>query len=367
MLSYKNRPTVDDFIKEHGDQFPLLHAYSETRQDPVWHAEGNVHIHTDMVLTELYELLSDVPEDWRDPLMYAAAFHDYAKSLTTRDVERDGRICVTAKNHEGVGASHIALMADMDVSWWKRVVRLIECHQMPKHMVLKEKGEGAYLKLLLDVKNFQMLYILALADIRGRTCVDFEEQLMYLEEFKATYEFYGLSTASQHRWDFSHLSHEQYYRAIDEMGGRIHTMDEVLSLPFNFEETPEVVIMCGLPGSGKSTLSKKLEESGYKVISLDDLRNSEEYPNATDIFREHLRNCDKIVWDATNYRTDFRTKISRLGMQYGAFVSIRFIDHSVPYCIRRDRERERTVGKEVIINQADKFQLPRFEEVHYVG
>ena len=56
-LKTTNTPNVDDCIAHLGDIFPLLKEYKNTIQDPVWHAEGDVHIHTDMVLTELYKLL----------------------------------------------------------------------------------------------------------------------------------------------------------------------------------------------------------------------------------------------------------------------------------------------------------------------
>jgi len=61
-LKTTNTPNVDDCIAHLGDIFPLLKEYKNTIQDPVWHAEGDVHIHTDMVLTELYKLLES--KEW---------------------------------------------------------------------------------------------------------------------------------------------------------------------------------------------------------------------------------------------------------------------------------------------------------------
>lgn len=43
---------------------------------------------------------------------------------------------------------------------------------------------------------------------------------------------------------------------------------------FQFSLQPEVVVMCGLPGSGKTTIAKEFEAAGYVRISGDDFGNS---------------------------------------------------------------------------------------------
>ena len=37
------------------------------------------------------------------------------------------------------------------------------------------------------------------------------------------------------------------------------------------KSTPRVLIICGLPGSGKSTASEKLVKAGYVRVNQDDL------------------------------------------------------------------------------------------------
>lgn len=61
---------------------------------------------------------------------------------------------------------------------------------------------------------------------------------------------------------------------------------------------PTLAILCGLPGSGKSTLGRKLKtERGFFVVSTDALRlalNAGVYPKQTD--GEYGR-LDPVVWE----------------------------------------------------------------------
>tara|TARA_R110002096_G_scaffold239101_1_gene430700 strand:- start:60350 stop:60637 length:288 start_codon:yes stop_codon:yes gene_type:complete len=82
-------PSMDEIVTQLGDTLPLLHDLQPTPQDAEWHAEGNVLIHTTMVLEETYALLAtELPgicPKRRAALVLEAALHDIAKPLTTRD------------------------------------------------------------------------------------------------------------------------------------------------------------------------------------------------------------------------------------------------------------------------------------------
>ena len=51
-------PTIDEFVLALGDRLNLLQEYKSTLQDSEWHAEGDVYIHTGMVLDETYQILA---------------------------------------------------------------------------------------------------------------------------------------------------------------------------------------------------------------------------------------------------------------------------------------------------------------------
>ena len=73
-------PSIDECVQQLGPVIPWLNDLRKTPQDPGWHAEGNVHIHTGMVLEELYQLLAKeaayLSGQQRQSLILAAIFHD---------------------------------------------------------------------------------------------------------------------------------------------------------------------------------------------------------------------------------------------------------------------------------------------------
>ena len=66
-------------------------------QDPGWHPEGNVWIHTKIVVDEAAQVRHLVDEEWRLAFMFAALLHDVAKPDTTVLPE------CTARGHESGG------------------------------------------------------------------------------------------------------------------------------------------------------------------------------------------------------------------------------------------------------------------------
>ncbi len=82
--------------------FDWVRALEPCPQDPIHHAEGNVWIHTRMVLETLWTMPGwcELPDFERHAVYLACLLHDVAKPATTR-VEEDGR--VTAKGHSRRG------------------------------------------------------------------------------------------------------------------------------------------------------------------------------------------------------------------------------------------------------------------------
>ena len=78
-----NNPPLDEFVSAFAPLIP------RTPQDALWHAEGNVYIHTSQVLHELYQLLKQdkviLSPEKRIALVLATVFHDIAKPFTTRE------------------------------------------------------------------------------------------------------------------------------------------------------------------------------------------------------------------------------------------------------------------------------------------
>ncbi len=79
--------------------WPELHALIECPQDPEWHPEGDVWIHTLMVVDGARQRIDDLPMPKQNAVMLGALLHDVGKPSTT--AFEDGRI--RSRGHEAAG------------------------------------------------------------------------------------------------------------------------------------------------------------------------------------------------------------------------------------------------------------------------
>ncbi|MGA3203726.1 MAG: polynucleotide adenylyltransferase, partial [Bryobacteraceae bacterium] len=85
--------------------FPEINNLLSVPQDPEWHPEGEVGIHTMLVVDAAAEIAERdlLKDDERAVLMFAALTHDFAKAGTTALRERNGVLRWTAHGHEAAG------------------------------------------------------------------------------------------------------------------------------------------------------------------------------------------------------------------------------------------------------------------------
>lgn len=151
--------------------FPEMAALQGVQQDPQWHPEGDVWVHTLMVLDEAAKLrCGDEFDDLC--LMFGALCHDFGKPATT--VWKDGRW--RSPNHDIAGIA-------LTISFMKRLTEqqlLIDrvCDYVREHLkpamlykVKDQVSDGAIRRLALRVPIPELLKV-AQADHFGRTTVD---------------------------------------------------------------------------------------------------------------------------------------------------------------------------------------------------
>jgi tRNA nucleotidyltransferase (CCA-adding enzyme) len=82
--------------------FPEIGALKGVPQDPEWHPEGDVDIHTGLVLDAAARIAQrdSLEGDARAVLLFAALSHDFAKATTTTLRARAGRMRWSAYGHE---------------------------------------------------------------------------------------------------------------------------------------------------------------------------------------------------------------------------------------------------------------------------
>ncbi len=131
----------------------------------------------------------------------------------------------------------------------------------------------------------------------------------------------------------------------------------------------KLVILRGLPASGKSTQAAQLVMKGYKRINADDLRMSidngiytkdnEQNINALmNIMLDfYLHNNYDVVLDNTNLNPyKVRSAVDIANKHKKVEIEIIDVETPVEVCLRRDLERTQgRVGKEVIMRMYNKW------------
>ncbi len=152
--------------------FPELEALVDCPQEPEWHPEGDVWVHTLLVIDRARELIDDLERPRQIVLMLGAVCHDFGKPATT--AWRDGRIRSFNHEEEGVAPAHAFLdrlnvhsVEGYDVR--QQTIGLVANHLKPGmwHKVRDEVGDGAFRRLARKV-DLELLARLAKADCRGR-------------------------------------------------------------------------------------------------------------------------------------------------------------------------------------------------------
>jgi len=384
-------PCIDECITVLGDKVEWLHQFKYTEQDSEWHAEGDVHIHTGMVLEELYALLKNEAEhvvgERRQALILGALLHDIAKPCSTKPMEIKGRIRIASPHHETLGRSYLApILAAMPLSFgviWQ-ILGMVGEHHMPKLLVVKNQTKGPYLALSRRA-NCELLYWLEIADMRGRICPDRHIQLQYLDEFKMFAQEYGV-------WNSAYFPNELIPLISDEskQARRFILMSAITDMQASAISMPEeaiarcyphknryshLVVLCGPSGSGKSSYAAR-HYKDYACISLDEIReeingnrSSQKNPGevlhlAKDRLKAYLRAKQNVIWDATNLRSDFRKILCDFGFDYHALVTLIVFLHSHKSLKAANSKRTHAVPEIVLSKQLQNFQFPLVDEAH---
>jgi len=348
-------------------QFSWVADMKNVPQHKRHHAEGNVDIHTQMVVNELENLASyqSLEAQEKEILWAAALLHDVEKRSTSQD-EGNGNISANGHARRGEYTARTILYRDIPAPFYIReqIVSLVRFHGLPLWLMEKEEPAKKIHEVSLRV-NTKFLKIIAEADTRGRICEDKQALLDSLELFE-------MFCKEQGCWgnalEFPTANARfKYFNSIEGYIGYI---------PYDTFRC-EVTILSGLPGMGKDHYIQSLK-TDIPVISLDAIRRKYKYDpvdktgtgrvvqEAKEIAREYLRKGQGFIWNATNITQLMRQQLVDLFTLYDAKVKIVYIEKPFEKWRKQNREREYMLPEYVLDKMLFKLEIPQATEAHEV-
>ncbi|HLP88614.1 MAG TPA: AAA family ATPase [Nostocaceae cyanobacterium] len=347
------------------NKFDWLKSLAECAQDPRYHAEGNVLIHTKMVCEALINLpqWQALPNREQSILFAAALLHDVAKPISTEIAEDGG---ISSKGHVLQGAKMTQqILWDLNVPLVEReaIIALVKYGGLPLWFWDKSNPEKAVIKAS-QIIRCDLLSLLAEADVKGRYCDDQKQLLERIDFFREfcqeneCFEKPKIFPSGHSRFIyFQKEDRDPHYAAYDDT--QFH-----------------VVMMSGLPGAGKDTwISKNLPD--WEVISLDEIRKKMNVDPEDDqgmvvnaakaLAKEYMRKNQGFVWNATNLSSQIRGGLIRLFAGYQANIQIVYLETSWEELLRRNHTRIAKVPEKVIYRMRNRLEVPNITEAHQVN
>lgn len=332
-------------------------------QDSQWHAEGDVWTHTRMVCWELERLTdwSSLDRATQIKLLFAALLHDSGKPATTAPDPETAR--TRSPKHALVGAElarRVLRALNCDLATREAIAALVRFHGRPPYLLEKSIPEHEVISLSWLVSN-RLLYLLALADTRGRQAKEMtrpEENLhlwkMLAEERECFDRPYGFAN-----------DHARFLFYRDQLSSLHYVPHE------DFRCT--VTLMSGLPGAGKDTWLVK-NRPGLPVVALDAIRDAldveatdnqgEVIQTAREKCREHLRAGRDFAFNATNITRPMRQRWIDLFADYSARIEVVYIEPAVVTILEQNKRRSSPVPEKVILRLLEKLEVPTITEGH---
>ncbi len=349
--------------------FPALELAKTTPQDPRYHGEGDVWTHTMMVVDALLALpqYQTASRADQEVVFLAALLHDVAKHSTTVIDPVTGAIGQPGHSRKGAIDARIALWdAGTPFAVREAVCRLISVHQVP-FFALEGSRRGKPPEFIARELSWHvslpLLTMLAEADMRGRICADAQRVLDNIALFCELARDDGCFEQPRAFAD-AHTA-VSYFRGAD-----VHP-----DYPLFQEPGSRVIVMSGLPASGKNTWVNA-HYPDLPVISFDDAReelglrhgkNEGKVAHlAIERARELLRRKAPFVWNATNLSELMRKKTLDLLYAYHAEVELVYLEKPRAELLRRNSRRDTSLSNKTLTGMLHRWDLPLPTEAHRV-
>lgn len=349
---------------------PELVLLASTPQDPYYHAEGDVWIHTRMVLEALMRggEYIDGSEEERFILFYAALLHDIAKPATTVIDPDTGRIGQPGHSRRGaIDARILCWHAGVPFALREHICRIITVHQLP-FFALGGNNNGQPAEFLIrklsHELDLRLLSAMAQADMEGRSYEKKDDCLVDIALFREMARDEGCyGTPKAFADAHTRLA---YMRGAGIAPGFVHHQNA----------GSRVTVMSGLPASGKNHWVAA-NRARLPVVSIDDAREELGLRHganegavahrAVDFAKELLREKAPFVWNTTHLSAQMRKKTLDLLYAYDAEVELVYLEQPPQVIFKRNNQRDTSLPNKAIERMLFKWEVPLPTEAHVVS
>jgi predicted kinase len=274
---------------------------------PTWHAEKSVFKHTQLA----YEyLIKNCDLRIISRLIPAILLHDIGKTLC--ELDEDGYLLSSGHEELSVKLAN-EILYPVNLEDRKVILCLIKFHDL--------RYQFKTMKPTTIVKKVQYI----------ASQFEYSNDLMYKTYFEALFkaDYHGAIRTTKKD------SEEDFLKDLKELGKY-----------FGSPLQPEIIVMCGLPGSGKSTWVKNYIEKQNKleplqniiVLSKDSIREElfgsrddiEHEKEVSELFEKRLKDAllerASIIIDNTNIKHKTRERYKKLADDYGYKYHIKYIE-----------------------------------------
>ena len=349
---------------------PEIKALIGCQQNTDWHQEGDAYNHTKLVVQEMEKIIAENKINApavQTTLLAAALLHDIGKPPTTYYNEDEGQWKTQDHGLAGDKIVRRLFFDEPDVFKREAIAFMVRNH-MTLHYIYgwSDKYKKKLIKLSYGHAPLQYMMWLNLADSHGSISypeneTEEQERIDLIAKMVDTLDI---------RWNpyLEYMDRVTRYNELNNLNLNVSDIDQTTELF-------DVIIMCGLAGSGKSTFIKD-NYPKLPVISRDVMRyemgltsspdekiiaRPDQEKKITKMMNDRIIELCKagqsFVIDNMNLRYIYRQAVLKMVLPYNARITLAYVEApDVETCIKR---REGQIPAEEYDRIMNNFIFPQ--------